>query len=327
MILSSLLIGEKISIGLLLFISYGYLFTLLISKKVFFQYFSKTILTVSIISLIFFVTLNYIEMPTMFPIFRNENYVHYNNWGVYFNYLGFTNRNMGIFWEPGMFAVVLSIAIISEIYFTKTSYRRIIVFFITLISTQSTAAIVIFPFLVFLLILKNTEQSLKILVSLVFLFLLVMFLIFYRDTIIALANIDNNLFGELIFDNFIMSSRVKEFIYSVEVFIKQPWGYGYLNISNAYLSITQNEHIYQTSSLSNYVVSYGVFGFIYLFVFFKNLWRSIVSSNYEKIIVVFIFFILFAQQPLVFNLLMHILMFYFISNQHNNMGNSKLDII
>lgn len=69
-------------------------------------------------------------------------------------------RNMGFFWEPGAFQTYLAIAIIFELFvFQAESKKRVIVMFLAMITTFSTAGYVTFLFVVLTAVLSGTYDS------------------------------------------------------------------------------------------------------------------------------------------------------------------------
>lgn len=72
-------------------------------------------------------------------------------------------RNCGPFWEPGMFAVFLSMALFMNVFLEKTSLKYCNIVFITsLITTFSTAGYITVFFIAFIYIMQNKKYWIKI---------------------------------------------------------------------------------------------------------------------------------------------------------------------
>ena len=96
---------------------------------------------ISIISLVGYFLINYTDILSFLPIIKNRNNVAYAI-GYIFNYITIIpERNCGIFWEPGVFATFLIVAILFETCFKqkKANPLKIILFIVCIITTRSTA--------------------------------------------------------------------------------------------------------------------------------------------------------------------------------------------
>ncbi len=97
----------------------------------------------------------------MFPSLNNEiaiqdggglNFIIYNfqtNHTAYDLFLGLNLRNCGPFWEPGMFAVYLNLALFFNLFFNNNRRYYTVLFIVGLLSTFSTGGYMGFLFILF----------------------------------------------------------------------------------------------------------------------------------------------------------------------------------
>lgn len=307
MCLSSILIEENISFGLIINILLAFLIAYNFDSKRIFSLFSNMMLIISIVSLVFYIIMRFFNIDSLFNEFRNENYVLYKNFIVYFTYIPSTKRNMGIFWEPGMFGMFLIMALIIEIFMKKTNNNKIIVFIVTLLTTLSSAAYFMLPFSIILILSKKFKSEKKIIMTITIL-ILVFSIIIYTPLVEYLATVNKELFNDLVIENLMQSSRWKEIEYSIEIFLKHPFGVGYLNNVKAYEEFT-SDVIYQTSTISFYLVSFGVFGLMFITYIGVILIKGINATFFEKIIIIFLIVCVMSAEPLMYNTFIYILFF------------------
>ncbi|MCO5935982.1 hypothetical protein NAF17_10570 [Mucilaginibacter sp. RB4R14] len=172
------------SISLLLaFLTYGFISKVVGDK--FIHVYIKLVLIFSIVSLIFF-PLTYVEpfmaiiSTKIAPMFKslndnnndlaigeeNRNIIIYN----FKNYASLYNRNSGPFWEPGMFAVFINVALFFNIVISKKLINiRNIILITTIVTTFSTTGYIalIFIFLVYSIFYSNSKLSLLYVLAIV----------------------------------------------------------------------------------------------------------------------------------------------------------------
>lgn len=123
--------------------------------------FVNVMTAVSIISLIGYFFVNYTNILSSLPIINNSNGIAYGI-GYIFNYITIIpERNCGIFWEPGVFATFLIIAILFETCFKekKSSVIKIFLFIICIITTKSTAGYRIISYSIYNDSFKSSKEE------------------------------------------------------------------------------------------------------------------------------------------------------------------------
>lgn len=138
-------------------------------SKDFLKRYSNIVTIIAIISLVFWFfgsLLNYLEPSGIVNIYWGKDIVVSNYHYVYFQWqndavlFGKTfYRNIGIFSEAPMYVIHLSIAFMSSLFSKERNTFKLCVLFITMITTFSTAGIII---ILLMIILKRAKKSIKI---------------------------------------------------------------------------------------------------------------------------------------------------------------------
>ena len=130
------------------------------------NFYKKYISILAIVSLIgyFLVTPGIIKLD--FTLINNINEVPYNVSFIFFNLSWTPDRNIGIFWEPGIFATYLIVALIFEISLNeknKISPLRVLLYVVTIITTKSSAGygLLLLVMLLFAMEFANNSKNKK----------------------------------------------------------------------------------------------------------------------------------------------------------------------
>ncbi|MDY4935563.1 MAG: hypothetical protein SO132_02175 [Candidatus Enteromonas sp.] len=195
---------------------------------------------------------------------------YYNFAYIYFIITTLPTRNCGPFWEPGVFATFITVAILCDCLFSKKiNIFRIVLFSITLFTTFSTAGILIFIFAIpLILFVKNKKR-----ISLCLLFFIVVFSIFLPllSPIISDLPIIGSIFGKFTSHNISLSTRILSPIYGLNIFIKSyGLGYGPNVFDKIYLTYIENNANCesQTSTLGWMAGSFGFVGLLLFLLYF-----------------------------------------------------------
>jgi hypothetical protein len=294
----------------LIFLAYGISVNFDFNKFV--GVFLHVMTVVAIIGLVGYVLANYTEVLDELPTKTNSNNVEYSCGYVYFFIPLIKERNCGIFWEPGLFATFLVLAIVFEVAFKngRASFLRILLFFITALTTQSSAGyILLLLALFFALIFKLGKTTNGISRLLVFLGIFgILFLMIFLNFIIkntALA--ENEYFSKLLFENFLEASRVKAIFHNFEVFLQHPvFGAGFQT------TLDSMSHVADTST-STYVLSvFGFLGVFYTVILILGVARIKNMNVVAKITLFLIIFLTINKEPHLFNLFTWTILFFFL---------------
>lgn len=288
-----------------------------ISNKYSFECFKKVFLEFmyyeTIVSLVGYSLVKYTTLLNILPKISNINNQEYVI-GIVFNYIShIPDRNCGIFWEPGIFASYLSIAIVFEAIYNKNPrWKRIIILFLGLFSAHSSAGYVLggFSFLVILL-RKNSKNSI---LKNLFAFILgtsAIFFIFNLDKIILSTSLSENEYViKLLSSNILSSTRVRAFLYNLESFKENVFfGNG--------LKIFEGIDIpFFDMSTSTYVLNiFGFFGIVYFFAWVYGIFKQKEINFYIKIILLIIIMIILNKEPHLNMLFTWCLLFFLINKR------------
>ena len=281
-------------------------------------YFRKIMLFVSIISLFGYYVLNVSKLSFMLylPEFINLNDVTYKGAYLFFYIPWIPERNMGIFWEPGLFATFLIFSLLFEIFLNedKKSSFRILIYSITIITTNSSAGyLLLFIILIMWTIKFLTDKSIELRKYFSF-FILIFFVVIltnYQKIIYSLNLEENKTFSKLVGSNLAEQTRVSAPQHNIDMFLKNPV------FGNSVKFITENINYVADTSTSTFALSiFGIFGIQYsiLWIYGSFKKRSIFTSNVFsiRILGLLIFLIIINKEPHLGLLFSWCVMFYLI---------------
>ena len=278
--------------------------------------FVKAMMIISIISLIGFIYLFFCNFSPPFPIVTNVTGVKYYNAYFFFDIVGAAGgRNLGCFWEPGIFGSFLLLAITFHVIDNeKPKLFNIIILFAALLTTQSTAAYILSLLIVLLFFAKNisTFKVKDILLCILFFFVFFVVLVYSESIFNYLLKIQPRVFEKLVTDNASSSARQESPFINLSIFSQYPvFGAGIGKASNLYSSMTSAS---QTSTSTFLLAAFGLLGVIFTaaqffgILFYKK-WDFI-----TRIIVLVLFFSILNKEPHTFFTITWAISFYFISD-------------
>lgn len=258
----------------------------------------KIMTFVSIIALFGYVIYNNTNLLDFLPKIQNLNDKEYAI-GLIFNALTHDPyRNCGMFWEPGLFATALTIAMIFEILFyeKKVNKFRILIFVLCFITANSSAGFIL-CFLCFSLffvrnIVMRKKDILKIIISIII--LLVFFLILYNlDNIILNSPLkENPYFDKLISNNIEESTRFLAVGHNLDIFIKYPiFGAGITFVN-------QNmQYVADTSTITHMMSIFGLVGIWYAIIWCIGILKIKNINIMSKIVLIIITMLILNKEP------------------------------
>lgn len=307
------------TVRFLFVISFAYLFTFNIKFEVFVDYFQKIIKFIIIVSLVGFVYFNYFGYRSInLPTFTNVNDVEYYNGLIYFAIKSFNGydvtglyRNIGCFWEPGIFATFILIAIIFEILIKKNfSISNLFLFVIGLLTTNSTFAyLMLFPITIVFL---NSKLNSRLIYP--FTFLLILFslvLIFNYDSVLDLLYGWNPImFGKITEETASFTDRIEAPLINLKIFFDHPFfGAGLGNTEKIFSTLTQGA---QTSTSTYFLAAFGISGILHLLFLSIGILKYNLLNVFSRIIILLIILIQINKEPHIYFSLTFIIMFYFL---------------
>lgn len=221
-------------------------------------------------------------------------------------------RNPGIFREPGVFAIYLNFALIFILFFKKEkSFKKIIVLILTLLSTLSTAGILVF-FLVLLLYFFK-ERSFKnffisVTLGLITFSVFTFFPAVYDGIFAKLNTSDKDYLSSL--------SRLASLLTPLEIIKQNPYlGVGLTKFVTYYekfsLQLVGFTMKADSSSTNTFLNTLAIFGGIFGGVMIKYYYNfcKLITKNYAFLLLIIIF-VMFSSQDLRYSLLYLILFSY-----------------
>lgn len=301
-----------------------------INFRDFFNCFNKILYFFSVCSLIVLV-FNF-TLPSIFRIFPTTiNYANteFSNLlvAVVFKDISFF-RNTGIFREPGVFIIYLSLGLIYQLFvLKKANLKYTIVYCITLLTTLSTTGFLVLLITILGSIFKKSTLKLKLISS----FIVVTFILAF----LLIPAINEMVFGKLNEDSsdYISAfSRISSFSVPLLIFFHNPlWGSGLTRFVDLYSLYSLKLFGFEleasqasTNTILNKFATFGlVYGSIVVYGIFK-LARTLGKIFLVRIFIFAILIILFSSQELRFSLLFYIVVFYGLDLSINKFENLYL---
>lgn len=296
--------------SLMMYMSYGlrifcaFVIARLMNFDKFVKYYQICIFVITLFALIIFIYtlltgLNYSFFPTFTSL---KSTVFYNYFYLAFQYN--EHRMQGLFWEPGLFASFLLLALSFEILFRKRIRK---VFFITylvgLILTFSTFGYLCFVLVLVLLVNKKVENfwvagSLYIILfGGVF-----VFLAFPNQIVPFLSDLFPEVFSKLQQGGKIIlfgGDRLNSIVFDFECWLKSPiFGNGMAKMTQYYAEAAVSKGIHaQTSSLTYFIAEFGILGLAFPVFFVLGLFFSKRLELENKIIYLLFYFLILFKEP------------------------------
>mgnify|MGYP001279303896 CR=1 FL=1 len=268
--------------------------------KVFYNL-TKVLMIASLFRYLFIFT----DLSTIFQDFisiEGDRYINFLLFGILKEEQAFlgTIRNNGLWWEPGAFQVIINTAFLLGLAFKRVSIKDYFLFLIVIISTGSTAGILIFSTLSFIYYRQNINYKL-IFISLLIIFPFLFLTSFYEIVIESKLNLGNAS----------ANSRFNDAAVAIKMFLDYPFmgtGFGDIEILEKYTS----KYSYGTGSngILLLLANLGILSFtIFIPLIFPGYLKGF-NKKIDKIIVSLSLFLIFFTQNFTIMLVFSILIFY-----------------
>ena len=288
--------------------------------------FLRVMTFVTFVSLICYTLLNTTDIMELLPRVTNVNDVEYGI-GVIFNYIvAVPERNCGMFWEPGIFATFLSIALVIEIAFNKgkISKFRLVVYAAGIITANSTAGFILLLLCAILLLIKNRSDHLLYYISVGFVVLLLVlspFIIYNLDAIISGSFLaDNEYIQKLLSENLKEQTRLSAFAENIRVFLDNPF------FGNGIAPTEEQSNLVSDTSTSTYLLSaFGILGIFYTVFLLYGIVRQNKLNTLSKIILVVIVLFIINKEPHQQIMFTWCFIFYLLKNDELCLNDERRD--
>ena len=273
--------------------------------------YKETMLLLAVFSLITF--LLWIFFPAVIKALPVAKYSASNYHNAIFSVIStssYTTRNMGMFWEPGAFAIFLNIALLFEMTDKRQRLSKMLIFMITIATTLSTLGVICLAVLIMLYMfnkgtgLRNYKRN-RIILIFVSIVALIYFLFCNEEFI-------SSVFGKLRPEsdgdmNFSTQTRLNALIYPFKAFVSSP----FVGVGLNEFSRISKEYCFgmSTCTFLNWLSVYGIFGLIFVVGCIKTFLRH-GSTVISKILLFLFSLLLFSTENYILIGFVYILVFY-----------------
>lgn len=280
---------------------------------------------VTAFSIIGYILVNNTNFMSMLPSIININGVEYKT-AIIFNYIpSIPERNCGMFWEPGIFATYLSISLIFELIFKKrkTSFFRIIIFSLGIITANSSAGFALLPLCLLLLLTKkrkNKNLSLFFNLLTVILIFVIIFAFFNLESLLQNSPLANNEYVQkLLLENMESQSRVQALEHNMNIFFDFPiFGAGISYVSD------HMQFVADTSTTTYLLSAFGILGSLYTIFWAYGIFRQKNLNFLTKLLIFVIIIFIINKEPHSQILFTWCLLFYFLKSNTLKEGERNL---
>ncbi len=301
--------GIHFYIRLLCFILAAYAFSKMYSFETTVNCYLTVMTVISVVALIGYYFANNTTVLSFLPQINNTNDVRYAVGGI-FNYIvNIPERNCGMFWEPGLFATHLVVALVLELMTKeKASLLRLILFSVCIFTANSSAGFALWLLCLVLMFVRRVGKNLasfKTVLALIIVLAAVVVVVNF-DTILTETSLgENEYIQKLSLDSITESSREKAIGHNMELFWSSPFiGVGYAEAAR------NMSHVADTST-STYLMS--IFGFLAVFYTVFIIWGilKIKDINWiSKLLIIAIALIIVNKEPHYQIMLTWVMIFY-----------------
>lgn len=257
--------------------------------------FLKVMVIVSVVSLIGYILLNCTSLLNNLPTVKNVNGVEYGI-GILFNYIKvYPERNCGIFWEPGIFASYLTLAIVFE-SITKPksiSWFRILLFVVTIITTTSSAGYALLILTIGVVMLRDSRLSGYKKIFAMCIILVIGAIVLNLDSIILNTALSNNEYLiKLTSTRLSESSRITAIFHNLSIFRKNPL------LGAGIDSVLSQMSSWADISTTTYMLSiFGIMGLFYTIFIVWGIFSQKHINDFVKLLMFFILVLIVNKEP------------------------------
>ncbi len=312
-----------------MFVLSGYFVAKLITFNQFIYYFSRIMRFVAISSILIFLSIKFGIISDL-PIAANGYGVSYYNTWFFLTQISTNLRNSAIFWEPGLYAGFLALALAFEVIFlskTEKNLKYILFYVVAMFTTQSTSGY-LYLLLIFILLVSKNANGFK--QSLIFISaILTIFYLYWNFNAVLnhLVTYSPQVFQKLQTQNLSYTDRALNPIIDFYISLHYPLGCGIGKLTPLVQQISINLAIMVHTRTSTLTFFFAAFGFIgglgfnatWLYGFINNDLNSI-----RKVTLVVLFILIASSSPLNSNMAIWILAFVFFESVQKHVKRFKL---
>lgn len=312
----------------ILILTFSVFLVSIISYEDFIDYFIKTMKLIAIISLVMFSLIEIFGYNFQFNLIRNTNGRIFYDAKVFFYPQYFsTFRNQGLFWEPGLFASFLIIALIFELFLIKRvpKISNVLIFLLTLISTKSSAGYALLFLLLLAFLFKNKKSGNASLIS-IFGVTIYILSVLNLDTLIKkLYSFSPDIFGKFLVNYGEVSSRFIAPRINLLIFMENPlFGVGFNEATKRFIDFGRMVGVdSQTSTSTFYLAALGLLGISFTLLWIYSIINIKGQNIFVRVIILTIILLILNKEPHSSLLVTNCILFNFLRRDVIKIDNSQ----
>ena len=293
----------------------SYAFTKVVNLKTAIHVFRKAFPWVCLLSLVIYGLINVLKVSFPFNPIESSAHVTYNNYlFLYFDYVGISNRNCSIFWEPAVYSLFLCLAIAIELACTKKRFNIwvLLLYFGSLATTFSISGFIcVIPSIFIGIILMDEKVFNKSIIAIIIIISLVIavaIILFFTVPSIREKMVINGKHTSL-------STRLYGTWVNLRIAIDHPFGVGFSNEYSYFLEygakvLKPTIITVQTSTFGYWISAFGFPGFVIFLLPLVALFFVKKLTLSSKIVLLLAILVFSISEPLQNNMIFIILAFY-----------------
>ncbi len=297
---------------------FAYVFTEIISFEQFQKDYIDSMTVISIIAIIGYIY--GIGNSFFYPwsTVTNINGVHYYNKIIFFAMDDFSRgRNIGIFWEPGIFAIFIVLAMLFIIFDNseKMQKGKFITLLIALLTTVSTTGYVLMMVvLISLLIVRFRNNKVIFFIGIAGIAIISILLMSNGGIENILMRFFPRVFSKLFDNTASVTTRTGSIVINLQNFLEYPWGVGLTKANYLFADKMVGS---QTSTLTLYLVQFGILGIFFVLLQLRCIYRYRYWDKLKGILFVTVWIVLMNVEITTMFSLIYIIIFYFIKDSYS----------
>lgn len=268
---------------------------------------------VSISSIFGYLIVNLFQLDLPLPVFTNSNDINYRGALVFYYFDDFLKfRNVGVFWEPGLFATMIFAALIAQhfTFFNKGKYSTAI-FLIALITTFSSAAIILLFFYFAFLFFDSKRESNNnygFFNYIIIAFILVLAFFLMYEAVVSIGVDPMRAFNKILNFSESESHRLLSPTINYSLFIDKPiYGWGLTDGLKSYVGVAD---ISMTSTTTFYLMAFGVLGLLLSISPALILFTRVELGLLQRVILFLAFMFILNKEPHIYFSISYLILMY-----------------
>jgi hypothetical protein len=314
---------------LVLAITFGAVLFLSFDFRSFQSAFSNMMLAICAISLPGYMLANFTDLLSKLPVIINVNEVGYRFALIFISFDGFMQyRNVGVFWEPGIFSTMIFCALVADLYSeNKASMVRTSIFLVALATAFAGSGLILFAIYMALVLSKPAKQGSNNLYGRTLPIVAVILAAYAGASFVVDAQLDaysflERLTGKITNPGETQSERFLSPFVSLQVFIEKPIvGWGLHSALEEYGELSNG--IVLTSTSAYLMAAIGISGVLFTLIPVLGIAMAGSLSLFARILLIFSYLFITNKEPHVYFTLTYALMFFSLAALSDSSPHSK----